>query len=255
MDDEHVTWVGIRPALPRFEAESLFECLARETLERPRYQRSGTHTVVIRTDATVIRDTRSVIEQLTDCNLLRSVNARKPSGQAVIQAQTSLFTKLQDKGSEDTFTSARYFRLRSYPSVSVLGTSPTVRPTPSSTQSSRMQRALVGILRHQSFPMPLSRRWRFGHPASQVGSRSTGLLVVVIQQRLLVERAAQSLSAGGLMQCLRSSRSAVWLTGPTGRITSARSTKMAARLHTFSSACTVAGILATQSAIDYDRVA
>ena len=95
----------------------------------------------------------------------------------------------------------------------------------------------------------------FRTPGFSGWQRSTGLLVVVIRQPLLVERAAQSLSAGGLMQCLRSSTSAAWLMGPTGRITSARSTKMAARLHTFSSACTVAGILATQSAIDYDRVA
>jgi len=67
---------------------------------------------VIRTDTTVIRDTGSVIEQLTKCNSLRLIDARKPSGQAVIQTQKFLFTKLQDEGSGEGLCMSSFFSMR-----------------------------------------------------------------------------------------------------------------------------------------------
>jgi hypothetical protein len=68
------------------------------------------------------------------------------------------------------------------------------------------------------------------------------------QRRFSVERAARSLSGSGPTLCLPFRNSAASLVRA-GRITSVRSTKMEAPLHTFSGACTVADNSVTRIAI------
>jgi hypothetical protein len=63
---------------------------------------------------------------------------------------------------------------------------------------------------------------------------------------LLVEQAAQSLSAIGRTPFHPFKRSVAWSMAWIGKVIFAPSTKMAARLHTYFDVCIVTGILVTQ---------